>query len=277
LSWIFIHVGEALAFCYAVKQLEPVWKEFHTRQEFVFILVVDVLFTFVFVVLLILKLDKGIIFKAVDYVVMARSASFLLISVVWPTYCTYFSIDAPIFPNRSCIESLQSVLTNPLACRYFYLYCQNEDSMSVMLEFWMEIELFEDSWKDESQGDMNPNFLSRRIYEKYFDMSLMPTMISANLDLEGQLREEDEFKMQNVMDKIVTESAIRDLAYELDRCESSNLTVERFIFSDLQMQVEESLESHYKLFLRSRECKELLQELNVQEYAFRKLIENDLL
>merc|ERR1711933_385473 len=148
--------------------LNSVMKEFHTRQEFILIFCMEVLYTLIFVSLLFPGFNNSEMVHTVDYICMSRSAVFMCISILWPVYTSYFGAQVPLFPNRGVVKSLDQVLSEPLALKYFHQYMQGELNY-VFLLFWMDVEMFRENMDDvESMGQNQDNFVARRLFNTYF-------------------------------------------------------------------------------------------------------------
>lgn len=308
IGWTVLHLVEACIFLYYYRLLSTVLKEFHTRQEFVLVFFAEVLFTVIFVGLLLTQLTNREITDSVDYVVMSRSAILICISVVWPVYATYFGHHAPLFPNRMVVKSLEHVLTDPLALKHFHEYLQTDDNL-IFLQFWMEVDMFKgmEACESDTDGEIlnshasrgrletgdsstmrrnaRPNLSApednntpeaRRIFVTYFTA---PEDLRDDNDRllnengEEEIDPETLHRNRAVMKKTVPVAIIRPILEEIKRCEQQNLSVTCDIFHGAQATVFDKLQDSHHLFLRSQECKDLLYHLNGQEQLFRSLIE----
>jgi len=267
LLWIFIHIGEASVFAWYFHKLSTVLKEFHTRQEFALIFAAEILYTTIFVALLV-SINTNIekINHAVDFVVMSRSAYFICITILWPTYSTYFGTQAPMFPNRSVLKSLHNVLQDPLALNYFHNYLRDDETSLTLLQFWMEVDMFRENTLDhEELGEPIEQNSARALFCNYFRSGTDDIQI-LNTKPESQ-------KHQEIMMRIIPRRTVNEIFSEIKRCENEGLSYGQDLFDDAKLIVFQRLENVYRLFLRSKECKDLLYHLNGQELLFKSLIE----
>jgi len=310
IGWTVLHLVEACVFLYYFRLLSTVLKEFHTRHEFVLVFFAEVLFTVIFVGLLLTQLTNAEITDSVDYVVMSRSAILICISVVWPVYATYFGHHAPLFPNRMVVKSLEHVLTDPLALKHFHEYLQLDDNL-VLLQFWMEVDMLKGMnsfTEDETESEYHHSHVdsrgrfdtedsntlrrnarpvldhpeenitpdARRIFVTYFTP---PEDLREDndrlLDENGEEDIDPETLARNraIMTRNVPAGIIRPILLEIRRCERENQSVSKDIFHGAQQTVFDKLQDSHHLFLRSQECKDLLYHLNGQEKLFKSLIE----
>jgi len=275
--WILIHTLEASVFTYYYRKLRTVLKEFHTQQEFALIFVAEVIYTLIFISLLIpianLNLDD--IDHSVEYVVMSRSAYFMCVTILWPTYSTFFGTEAPMFPNRGVLSSLHNVLQDELAFKYFYAYLKNDETSSIYLQFWMAVDLFQENIDNHemtgdaltytSAGQVQTSCEARKLFQTYFTAS--------GRDIETYFLNPDSKRQREVMMGIIPHNTVDDILAEIERCENGNLLCGRDVFEDAQNIAFQHLNDVYLLFLRSKECKELLHHVNGEEILFKALIE----
>jgi len=269
LIWIIIHITEASVFAYYYRKLRTVLKEFHTQQEFALIFAGEIIYTTIFVALLasITHLDTSNINHAVDFVVMSRSALFTCISILWPTYSTYFGTQAPKFPNRSVLKSLRNVLEDPLALNYFYNYLRNDETSLTLLQFWMEVDMFrENAYDIEEMAVPRDDSSARKLFHNYFQSNTEELQI-LKMKPESQ-------KNREVMMRIIPRKIVNDMLGEIKRCEHGELPYRDDLFEDAKLIAFKNLETVYHLFLRSKECKDLLYHLNGEELLFKTLIES---
>jgi len=265
--WVLIHSLEASVFTYYYRKLNTILKD-HTQQEFALIFVAEVIYTLIFIALLIpmpnLQLNE--IDQSVQYVVMSRSALFICVTILWPTYSTFFGTEAPMFPNRSVLSSLHNVLQDPLAFKYFSAYLKNDENSSILLQFWMEVELFQENIDDhELSGLHQTSCEARKLFHTYFE--------DIGRDIGRCLLNPDSQQQRDVMMRIIPQAIVEEIFSEIERCESGNLLCGRDVFEDAQIIAFQLLKDVYRLFLRSKECKDLLRHVNGEEILFKSLIE----
>jgi len=259
LLWIIIHTLEASVFAYYYRKLSTVLKEFHTQQEFALIFAAEILYTLIFIVLLILIANMNLdeVDHSVEYVVMSRSAYFVCVTILWPTYSTYFGTQAPKFPNRSVLKSLHNVLQDPLALKYFYNYLHNDETSSTLLQFWMEVDMFRENVDDCQNMGKLPDFsVVRKLFYTYFEPSTD--------NKECFLANPDSLRHREVMARIIPRRIVDEMLTEINRCECEGLTCGEDVFGDAKFIAFKLLENDYRLFLRSKECKDLLYHLDGQ-------------
>jgi len=275
--WILIHTLEASVFTYYYHKLSTVLKEFHTQQEFALIFVAEAIYTLIFIGLLIPigYLDPDDIDHSVEYVVMSRSAYFMCVTILWPTYSTFFGTEAPMFPNRGVLSSLHNVLQDELAFKYFYAYLKNDETSSIYLQFWMAVDLFQENIDNHeitgdaltwtSVGQFQTSCEARKLFHNYFTAS--------GKDIDTYLLNPDSQRQREVMMRIISQHKVDEIFAEIERCENGNLLCGRDVFEDAQNIAFQHLRDVYLLFLRSKECKELLHHVNGEEILFKALIE----
>jgi len=273
--WITIHTIEAIVFAYYYRRLNMVLKEFHTQQEFAIIFIAEVIYDLIFIALLIssAKLDFLTIARAVDYVVMSRSAFFICVTILWPTYSTFFGTQAPMFPNRAVLRSLHNVLQDPLALKYFYNYIENDETSSVLLQFWMEVEMFRQNIDDQEAtgscafitGQHQTSYQARKLFHCYFE--------DPRKDIDTFLINPDPERQMEIMMRIVPRAIVEEILGEIEKCERGELLCTQELFEDAQIISFQLLQKAYRLFLRSKECKDLLYHFNGEEILFKALIE----
>jgi len=211
-------------------------------------------------------MDLNEIDHSVEYVVMSRSAYFSCVTILWPTYSTYFGTQAPKFPNRSVLRSLHNVLQDPLALKYFYNYLRNDETSSTLLQFWMEVDMFRENMDDyREMGQVQDLSIVRKLFFTYFD--------PGTDDMETVLVNPESLRHREVMARIIPRKFIDEMLDEINRCEKEGITCGENLFEDAKFIAFQLLENVYRLFLRSKECKDLLYHLNGQELLFKSLIE----
>jgi len=198
---------------------------------------------------------------SVQYVVMSRSALFICITVLWPTYLT-LGTEAPMFPDCCVLSSLRNVLQNELALQYFRDFLKNDKTSSNFLRFCEDVVSFQEKVDDHELKELRQaSCEARELFNTYFEARGKDT------DTKSDSQEQPEIR------RIIPRAAVDEILAEIKRCESGNLLCGRDVFKEAEIKVFQHLEFKYQYFLRSNECKALLHLVNSEAMLFKLLIE----
>lgn len=257
--WISWHLLEAIVLLVFLRLLKNVWKEFSIMKELTQITLICGLFSICFAVFLLLRYVNSDKFPVdISYLVLSRGAAFFLVTIVWPTYRTYFRIDAPAFPSRTVLSSLGKILTDQAAMKYFTEFMRFNKTDD-LLTFWMEVDMF----RGEHEVDEDYSVAQTEEVRKEAQAIMYKYFTSDHN--EGNAN----FQAQTVVSTIDGHTAemIRRTIQNEDSYGLGN------VFDEAQAQVYNRMDrSEYQLFLNSCECKELISMIRTQEIVFEKLI-----
>ena len=204
------------------------------------------------------------------YLVLMRGMGFFMITILLPLYKTYFLIaHLPDIPTQDVITSLQAILEDREAVVYFRQFLSETDSQH-LLDFWMEIDLFKDACFNEEIDDIY--FAASKIFKKYFDLGQHS---KAALSIRHVLNSKETARSDSKPNKKTFCRAINKMFDEKFR---KRAEVHSNVFDHPHRVVFENMENmHYRLFLRSQQCKELLASVAGQEDVLRRLINQQML
>lgn len=255
--WAFIHSFEILSLFGTIFLIRFVWSAFSIKQELLFVAIFDIGYCVCLIGFQPNKtgMDDGIL---VLYLILMRGVGFFVISIVHPLYQTFIGGEMcyiPDIPAQDVIASLDSILQNVDACICFRKFME-EQQAQYLFDFWMEVELFKDLCVDDKTFSIEKE--ARIIFRKYFDLNAED--ISAK-------------SVQRIIGLNICRSLCQIFNDNVD-----GGGIDAGVFDECHINVFEHMEQfHYRLFLRSQNCKELLASVAEKEDIFRKLINQDIL
>lgn len=251
--WCTIHGLEMISFSISVYYLRRVWKAFDTRQELVIIGLICAFFSLAYLIMEILRISLAHERSAITFLVVSRGVGCFMVSIVYPTYATYFSTNLPEFPDRQVLSSLQLILDNESAFDNFQQFLSKKPEYC-LLEFWVEVLLLKEDFDEDFPE------LARDLYDKYFTRKGI-----------------DDAVERRRTGGLIFFSALSHTTLErLERQMRSN-SFSPGMFDMAQQEVFDQLEAkEYPLYLRSQECKLFLKNLRRSEQLMRRIIHNQL-
>eukprot|EP01083_Nonionella_stella_P111099 325732_1 len=267
--WVMIHVIEIFILILIVYWIRLVWRAFSVKQELMIVAVIDMVFCACMIGFNPSDdlVDDGVL---ILYLILMRGIGFFMITILLPLYKTYFLITyLPEIPTQDVITSLRAILDDMDACGFFRTFMSEQDSQ-YLLDFWMEVDLFKDACYNDEIEDIR--FSASKIFKKYFDSD---NDSRAAMGIQFLIDSKEKKKGERQSKKKTFCKAINKIFDEKHR---GRVEIHPNIFDHPHRVVFDHMEStHYRLFLRSQFCKELLASVAGQEEIFRKLINQEVL
>jgi len=268
--WVVFHAVEIFALILLVYWIRLVWRAFSVKQELMIVAVIDMVYCACMI-----GFSSGD--SSIDdsvlrlYLVLMRGTGFFMITLLLPLYKTYFLVTyLPEIPTQDVITSLQAILDDMDACVHFRQFMTQQDCQ-YLLDFWMEVDLFKDACYNHEIEDIY--LAASKIFKKYFDLnnhSRAASMIRSVLNAKEKLKNNGTGSKKKTFCK-----AINKIFDEKNR---RKVEIHPNIFDYPHHVIFEHMEStQYRLFLRSKTCKQLLASVAGQEEIFRKLINQEML
>lgn len=267
--WVIIHAIEIFILILIVYWIRLVWRAFSVKQELMIIAVIDMVFCACMIGFnpTIDTIDDGVL---ILYLILMRGIGFFMITILLPLYKTYTLVTwIPDMPTQDVITSLQAILDDMDACVYFRQFMTEQDSQ-YLLDFWMEIDLFKDACYNQEIDDIH--FAASKIFKKYFDSN---NLSKGATSIRYIINSKERIKDKHKSNKKTYCKAINKM---FDENNSRKVEIHPNIFDHPHRVIFEHMENtHYRLFLRSQYCKQLLAAVAGQEEIFRKLINQEIL
>jgi len=267
--WVSIHLVEIGALILTVYWIRLVWRAFSVKQELMVVAVLDLVYCACMIGLHPFDKDinDGVL---VLYLVLMRGMGFFMITILLPLYKTYFLMaNLPDIPAQDVVSSLRAILEDREAVVYFRQFLCESDN-HYLLDFWMEIDLFKDAALNNEIDDLY--FAAHKIFRKYFELS---NHSKAALSIRHVVNSKEKVRSDSRPNKKTFCRAINKMFDDKfrDRAE-----VHSNVFDHPHRVVFDNMENmHYRLFLRSQHCKELLASVAGQEAVIARLINQQML
>ena len=268
--WVIIHAIEIFILILIVYWIRLVWRAFSVKQELMIVTVIDMVFCACMIGFnpTTDSIDDGVL---INYLILMRGIGFFMISILLPLYKTYTFITwIPEIPTQDVITSLQAILDDMDACVYFRQFMTEQDSQ-YLLDFWMEIDLFKDACYNQEIDDIY--FAASKIFKKYFhsdNHSKAATSVRYIINSKE--------KITSTTHKSNKKTYCKAINKMFDENNHRKAEIHPNIFDHPHRVIFEHMENtHYRLFLRSQYCKQLLAAVAGQEEIFRKLINQEIL